>query len=279
MRTTTVRRLTAFATVALLMLPALTNAADPPPPRQPGVPTLWLVGDSTVHNGTKGEVGWGEPLAQMFDPARVRVVNRAIGGRSSRTYMNEGRWDAVVAELRKGDVVLIQFGHNDGGPLVDAKDSKAVRDRGSIRGIGEESKDVVRNDGKAETVHTFGWYLRKYVADARAKGATPVICSWVPHCPKAGEAIEADPKPSGYREHAAAVAAAAKCDYIDLYGLVWAQYAKLTPEQVKADYFTPIDNTHTSAAGAKVNAAAVVEGLRKLPDVAVVGGLRPTTQP
>ena len=254
----------------------MATAAEPP--RKDGQPTLWLVGDSTVHNGGKGQTGWGEPLIQMFDPAKVRVINRAIGGRSSRTYMTEGRWDKVVSELQQGDVVLIQFGHNDGGPLVDPADSKAIRDRGTIRSIGEESKDVTTNAGKAEAVHTFGWYLRKYVADARAKGATPVICSWVPHCPKAGETLAADPAPTGYRKLAADVAAAGKVDYIDLYGLVWHRYATLTPEKIKADYFTDIDNTHTSPAGATVNAACVVEGLKKLTDVpTITAALKPET--
>jgi rhamnogalacturonan acetylesterase len=267
--------LAGIATAAEPVTPMPPAPLPPPlPPAPPGQATIWLVGDSTMHNGTKGEVGWGEPFIQMFDADKVRVVNRAMGGRSSRTFQSEGRWDAVVKQLRKGDVVLIQFGHNDAGALVDPANSRAIRDRGSIRGIGDESQDVTTNAGRKETVHSFGWYLRKYVADARAKGATPVICSWVPHCPKPGDKVEADPAPSSYRQMAAEVAAAEKAYYIDLYALVWHHYVGMTPEQIKATYFTDADNTHTSPAGAKLNASCVVEGLKLLKDMPIVADLK-----
>src|SRR3712207_2998098 len=79
-----------------------------------GKPTLFLVGDSTVKNGTKGQRGWGEEIGKYFDTTKINIVNRAIGGRSSRTFQTEGRWDKVLEELKPGDFVLIQFGHNDG---------------------------------------------------------------------------------------------------------------------------------------------------------------------
>ena len=77
-------------------------------------PSLFLVGDSTVKNGTKGQMGWGEQIGKYFDPAKITVKNHAIGGRSSRSFQAEGRWDKVLAELQPGDFLLIQFGHNDG---------------------------------------------------------------------------------------------------------------------------------------------------------------------
>src|SRR5690349_10313922 len=58
-----------------------------------GRPTLFIVGDSTVKNGTRGQMGWGDPIAGLFDAARIRVENRARGGRSSRTFQTEGLWD------------------------------------------------------------------------------------------------------------------------------------------------------------------------------------------
>src|SRR5439155_14683645 len=135
-------------------------------------PTLWLVGDSTVRNGSgsggNGQWGWGDRIAKSFDSAKLNVVNRARGGRSSRTFQTEGLWDAVLADAKPGDLVIIQMGHNDGGPL--AGDN---RERGSLRGIGDESQDVLLTlgprQGQKETVHTYGCYLRKYVADARSK--------------------------------------------------------------------------------------------------------------
>src|SRR3954471_12791538 len=109
-------------------------------PANPSLPTLWLVGDSTVRNGSgnggNGQWGWGDRIAKFFDTGKINVVNRARGGRSSRSYITEGLWDQVLADARAGDFVIIQMGHNDGGPL--AGDN---RERGSIRGTGEETED------------------------------------------------------------------------------------------------------------------------------------------
>ena len=77
------------------------------------LPTVWVIGDSTANN--QNHRGWADPFAAYFDPAKVNVVNRARAGRSSRTFLTEGLWDSVLAELKPGDYVLIQFGHNDGG--------------------------------------------------------------------------------------------------------------------------------------------------------------------
>src|SRR4029077_19989048 len=70
-------------------------------------PTLYIIGDSTVANGTKGQQGWGTPLTQLFDTSKIKVDNRARGGRSSRTFRSEGLWDKIVSELRPGDFVLM----------------------------------------------------------------------------------------------------------------------------------------------------------------------------
>src|SRR5262245_11123590 len=88
------------------------------------LPTLFLVGDSTVRNGAgdgaNKQWGWGEPIATYFDPAKITVLNRARGGRSSRTFLTEGLWDQVLSAMKPGDFVLIQFGQKDGGPNNDA---------------------------------------------------------------------------------------------------------------------------------------------------------------
>jgi rhamnogalacturonyl hydrolase YesR len=77
-----------------------------------GIPTIWLVGDSTVRNGhgdgAHNQMGWGDELAQYFNLKKVNVVNRAIGGRSSRTYITEGHWAEVLQSIKPGDIVLIQ---------------------------------------------------------------------------------------------------------------------------------------------------------------------------
>src|SRR6185437_12084962 len=110
-------------------------------PANPHLPTIFLVGDSTVRNGhgdgAQGQWGWGEPFVDFFDASKVNVVNRAIGGRSSRTYITERHWADTLALMKPGDVVLFQFGHNDSGPLDDT-----ARARGTIPGIGEETREI-----------------------------------------------------------------------------------------------------------------------------------------
>ncbi len=233
----------------------------PTPDISSSKPTLFIVGDSTVKTGTKGQMGWGDPVAGFFDKSRIKVENHAIGGRSSRTFQTEGRWDRILAAAKPGDFVLIQMGHNDGGPLDDAR-----RARGSIRGIGDESREIDNPiTKKKEVVHTYGWYLRKYIAEARARGMKPVLVAPIPHCPKQPVqkgAVEKNP----YVGWAEEVARAEKVPFIHLNRLVLAHYAELTPAEIKARYFTPADDTHTSPAGAERNAAAVVEGVRALQD-------------
>src|SRR5438876_11330853 len=87
---------------------------------QQRLPTLFIIGDSTVKNSGKGLLGWGDPIAGFFDQTKIKIDNRARGGRSSRTFVTEGLWDQVLGELKPGDFVLMQFGHNDGGAINDA---------------------------------------------------------------------------------------------------------------------------------------------------------------
>lgn len=245
----------ACAAAALLGAPSPADSTGP----AGSLPTLFIVGDSTVRNGTPGQQGWGERLGEHFDPARINVVNRAIGGRSSRTFITERRWDEVLAAAKAGDFVLIQFGHNDGIALDDPK-----RPRGTIRGTGEETREIIHpHTGKPEVVHTYGWYLRKYVAGARAKGMTPILCSPIPRVPRE-KVAEPLPEPSSYPMWAEAVARAEKAPFIDLHGMLLRRYVGLEPAEVKARYFCEADNTHTSPAGAAFNAAVVVEGIRQL---------------
>src|SRR5271168_4609410 len=145
-----------FAYFLLLAIPKLVAADDHANSR---LPTLFLIGDSTVNNSGHGLQGWGTPIAYFFDTNRISVVNNAIGGRSSRSFLTEGRWGMVMAKIKPGDFVLMQLGHNDGGSFADG------RDRTSLKGIGEETLLVTNSAGVPEIVHTYGWYMRKYVTD------------------------------------------------------------------------------------------------------------------
>jgi rhamnogalacturonan acetylesterase len=237
-------------------------AARPPLPtaKDPKLPTLYLVGDSTVRNGKgdggNGQWGWGEPLVDYFDAAKINVVNRAIGGRSSRTYITEGRWDELLAMLKPGDFVLFQFGHNDGGPLDDTS-----RARGTIPGVGDESKDTYNPImKKPETVYTYGYYMRKYVTDTLAKGAHPIVCSPIPR--KIWKDGKIERNADNYGGWARQVAAAEKVPFVDLNEIIARRYDALGEAKVEPLFGDP--HTHTSLAGAQLNAECVVSGLKGL---------------
>ena len=223
-------------------------------PTNPRLPNLFVVGDSTANNNANGGRGWGDPFIAYFDPAKIKVLNRARGGRSSRTFVTEGLWDKVLAEMKPGDFVLIQFGHNDGAAINDAS-----RARGSLPGLGEETQEIDNLLTKQhEVVHTYGWYMRKMIGDTKANGATPIVLSLtVRNIWKDGK-VE---RGSGhYREWAAEVARSEHVLFIDLTGLIADRYEKLGAEKVK-ELFGP-DHTHTSPAGAELNASLVVEGIK-----------------
>lgn len=226
------------------------------------LPSLFIVGDSTanIHEGTGAtesrRVGWGTPFASYFDASKIRIVNAASAGRSSRTFIDEGKWNSVLQQLKPGDYVLIQFGHNDPGPVAEAKR------RGSLPGIGEQTQSVTDANGRQELVHTFGWYLRKYIADTRAKGATPIVLSVTPRDIWTDGKVERGL--GQYREWAAEVAQQEGADYVDVTGIVAREYERLGEARVRT--FFPLDHTHTDAEGAQLNAACVVAGLKALPD-------------
>ena len=236
-------------------------------PLNPALPTLFIVGDSTARNGA--DLGWGDHFAPLFDTSKINIANRAMAGRSSRSYYNEGRWDKVLAEMKPGDYVLIQMGHNDGGsgPEAVAKDTKY---RSSIKGLGDETVDIPLPKpfttgpitGQAtETVHTYGWYLRKYIADTRAKHATPILLTvTIRNIWKDGadgkQHIERD---MGFRDFEYQLGAAEKVPVVDMATVAADGFETLGPE--KTALLFPIDHTHTSAIGAGMNAHSVATAL------------------
>lgn len=117
------------------------------------VPALFLIGDSTIasYPATRAVHGWGQQLPQFFAPA-VAIKNHGASGRSSKSFLAEGRWDKVLQELRAGDYVMIQFGHNDSKPDV--------------------ARHTLPREGYREN-------LLRYVRDTRAQGATPILATSV----------------------------------------------------------------------------------------------------
>ena len=128
--------------VALLLSVSMTTP--------PGKITVYLIGDSTMADKRPGafpEMGWGTPFKTFFDSSVV-INNHAKNGRSTRTFVSEGLWAPIVQQLREGDYVFIQFGHND--------EAKEKTDRYT------SPEDYKRN-------------LRKFIDETRGKKATPVL--------------------------------------------------------------------------------------------------------
>jgi prolyl oligopeptidase len=242
----------------------------------PRLPTLVIAGDSTASTGDPAHRGWGAVLADYFDPAKINVINRAVGGRSFRTFYGEGSWQQIVAALKPGDIVVIEFGHNDGGtPGVSRPD------RGDLPGTGEETKTVEHPDGPAETVHTFGWYARTFIRQARAKGAFPVLSSTTPRDiwsnPKAtfrdAQLVQQQPgyDPAddrieygmgGMLDWIRQVGREERVPVIDHSALSGAVFNRMG--RVATARFFPADHTHTNTEGATVNAETLLGGLRTL---------------
>ena len=228
-------------------------------------PALFLVGDSIMktgtNNGAHGPWGWGSEIIPLFDEAKIHVYNEGHGGRSSRSFIDEGLWAKVLERIQPGDFVILQFGHND------AANSKNYPDRATISECGDETVQFGVGD-KKEVVHTYGWYMRQYVKDAKAKGAIPIICSPVPRNTWSDGKIKRGF--DGYAQWAADAAKTSGALFIDLNTIAADRYDALGQEKA-ANYFA--DNQHTTKAGARLNAESVVEGIRRLKDCPLVNDL------
>lgn len=229
--------------------------------------TVYTIGDSTVKNGdgtgSNGQWGWGAFLGDYLNADSCVVVNRALGGRSSRTYIEEGLWANTLSRLQPGDFVLLQFGHNDGG------EPNIGRARGTLKGNGDESQKFVLIETTHDTidVHSYGWYIRQYVNDAKAKGAIPVVVSLIPrNMWKDGKVIRSD---DSYALWAKQAAEQAGSYFLDLNKLVSDRYDVMGQDIVSNLFFG--DHTHTSLAGAKINAMTVSQGLKQLKNCRLAG--------
>jgi rhamnogalacturonan acetylesterase len=238
------------------------------------LPTLWLIGDSTVRNGqdtgNNGQWGWGNPIAHYFDKTKITVRNKALGGTSSRTFQVAKLWGKVMESLKPGDFVVMQFGHNDGGNPADP-----ARARASLSGNGENTVEIDNPiTKKKELVHSFGWYLRQYVAEAKGKGAAEVvICSLIPRNRWSGDKINRD---KTFAVWAADAATQSKARFVDLNKIVCDKYDNLGQKKVTDELFPVKETVHPDWAGAVLNAECVIEGLKALDKCELVKFLMPT---
>jgi hypothetical protein len=152
----------------------------------------------------------------------------------------------MISLVKKGDVVILQFGTNSGGV--------------ELRGIGDETQTGIGRGGQATTSHTFGWYLRQFIAETRAKGATPVICSLIPRNARGpdGKITRSAASQAGWARE---VATAENAAFIDLNELVARRYDAMDKAAVDALF---AGSPHTSWTGAVMNAETVISGLKAL---------------
>ena len=220
-------------------------------------PTIYLIGDSTTHNSDKETWGWGSIIPNYFNLSKINIENHAMAGRSTRTFIKEGRWNKVDSLLKPGDYVMMVFGHNEGSQ----PDTTKKGYRGVLKGIDEETVELTWPNGTKETVHTYGWYFRKFIRVTKAKGATPILLSMIPRNEfRDGKVIRAD---SDYGKWAQEVAQQEGAMFIDMNLITADKYDKWGPDSVKK--FFPGDHTHTNKTGATINAESVAEGIKADP--------------
>jgi lysophospholipase L1-like esterase len=197
----------------------------------PTAPTVFLAGDSTMTDRDGGgDVSWGQMLPRFFKPG-VSVANNAQSGETMKSFANALRLDKILSQMKKGDYLFLQFAHND---------SKASWPQTYV---------------EAET--TYKAYLRVYIAEARLRGATPVLVT----------AMDRGNRGTGAPSHAHGayipamreVAAEEKVPLIDLYPMSIAFYEHAGPDAPKI----LADGTHSTAYGGYEFAKCIVMGIKE----------------
>ncbi len=221
-------------------------------------PVMFLVGNSTMRNGTlgngnNGQWGWGYYFPKYFNAQKISVENQALGGMSTRTFYTD-LWPAVRQALKPGDWVIVSIGHNDNGEFFDQRRARAV-----IPGVDPDTMYVGFNQRtqRQDTVYSYGHYLRLYINDVRARGANPILMSLTPrdaYDEKTGLIIR---KPQ--TEWAAYVAAVEGVPFVDLNELSGQKLDSYSPWKEKYHFMG--DHIHTSKFGAEMNARSAAEGL------------------
>jgi lysophospholipase L1-like esterase len=222
-----------------------------------------IVGDSTVMTYKESDYpqcGWGQELGHFFLDGAVTIDNRAIGGRSSRSFIEEGRWATVSGTLKKGDFVLIQFGHNDRSTVA------------------ERHADTAQ----------FRKYLTQYVTESRARGAIPILVSPMNMNAWTGTTLREvfNEGANDYYTAMGRVVKALDVPFIDLEKKSHAYFQKLGQDYITKFLFLGLDageypnfpdgiadGTHFQEMGAIGMARFVAEGIEELKSHADVGAL------
>jgi lysophospholipase L1-like esterase len=286
-------RITWISAIALAI--ALTVQARPQTAPVGHKPALFLIGDSTIRNSswdngaTAGQFGWGHMMKYYFDTDRIYVVNDAMGGTSSRSYQDSPQlWPIVLPKIQAGDYVLMAFGHNDGrsslpGNGDETQQMPAAGRGGARRGRGGPATAPATGAAPTtaaaapmETVHTYGWYMRQYIRQIKAKGATPIVLSLIPRNRWTNGKVGRNS--NDYALWAKQAAEQEGVIFIPLNDLIADEYDKLGMEKVQSDLFPPKEAVHPNWAGASLNARIVVEAIKNLKDCDLKDYLRENSQ-
>ena len=219
------------------------------PPAAPVRITFHLAGDSTMGEGLperRPETGWGEALPDLFDSSRVLIANHAKRGRSTRTFLSEGFWAALIASVKEGDWVIVQFGHNDGSA---------------------DEEQTPREEYRAN--------LGRFVSDIRARKALPILAT-----PIAVRAFNADGSVrdthGSYPDIVRSVASSTAAPLLDMQAFSVQVLLEYGPERSRElfQHLAPgehpnypgglADNIHLSPKGAVVLAGRAAQGMRDL---------------
>lgn len=234
----------------------ITNAVEPsikptPSPTPQATPTVtsdtltsatvYLCGDSTVqtYNASyKPQAGWGQMIYQYFTP-NITFVNRAIGGRSSKNFVEQGRLDEILNVIKKNDYLFVQFGHNDA--------------------------TINNPDRYAAPYTTYKEYLKKYIAGAREKGAIPVLITPVGRLNYKNNVFVND-----FPDYCTAMKQVATEENVKLIDLMTLSLSHFTSVGYNETYTyflvssNGTDYTHFTEKGAKVIAEIVAKEVKKL---------------
>lgn len=235
---------------------ALMSRPAPGSTRQGDHPVLFLIGNSTMRNGTRGDGangqwGWGFYASNFFDGRKISVENQALGGMSTRTFYQQ-LWPAVREALKPGDWVIVSIGHNDNGPFFEG------RARAVIPGVADTMLvGTIKETGKTDTVYSYGGYMRRYISEIRERGAHPILMSLTPRDAYDEQTGKIVRKPNGgWLE---TIAQEQNVPYIDLNEISGRKLDSYSRWKEQYHFFG--DHIHTSHFGAAMNARSAAEGI------------------
>lgn len=204
--------------------------------------TVFIASDSTASTyaptAANMQAGWGQMLPMYFN-ARVTVSNQAIGGRTSRRFINEGRLTTILNAMKPGDYLLVQFGTNDGNTTA------------------------VYDDGEPYFVNTtdFQGFMAMYIDGARSKQGIPVLVTPPPRATCTGDSHDFGNGLAGYSAAMKTVAAAKSAALVDLNAATLAYINMIGCIAAKADFYLLNDGTHFQQNGARIMAGFVADGI------------------